>query len=133
MLFEPSDWLDIEVLVNWDWKDSVNGPKEFATLRSWKTGRDSVVPITMTASSTNITAAPSGLEYPVELTVVIHDMPDVEILVTTPNRNQIFEADDAEALFPAQFSGFVQLVATKSRCPHCPPVKGYGAVDFINL
>jgi kievitone hydratase len=119
MIFEESDWLDIDILVNWDWTDAVNGPKEFATLRSAKTGRDSVVPITMTESSTIVYTSPeTGIAYPLEFVV---QLGDIEIVVTTPRDDQIFEAGP-DSGFPPQFSGYVDIVAKKAGFPL---VKGY--------
>lgn len=127
MIFEESEWLDIEVLVNWDWNHVVNGPKQFATMRSRKTGHDSVIPITLKESKTSVyTSNETGIEYPLEWVVHVED---VEIFVTTPRVDQIFEAP-LDSGFPPQFSGYVDLVALKSGFA---PVKGYGAVDWMTI
>lgn len=124
---EESDWLDISVLVVWEWKDIVNGGKEFATIRSSATGRDSVVPLTVTESSTNVwVSKKTGLIYPQEWVVVLDD---IEILVKSPRPDQIFEADRGTG-FPSQFSGYVDVVASK---PGHAPVKGFGAVDLMSI
>lgn len=90
IVLEESDRLDISVLCVWDWKDTVNGPKEFATVRSSRIGRDSVVPLKMMKSSSNIYTSPkTGLEYPTEWFVMLDG---IEISVTTPRPDQVFEA-----------------------------------------
>jgi hypothetical protein len=125
IVLEESDWLDISVLCVWDWKDAVNGGKEFATIRSASTSRDSVVPATMTESTTNVWVSPeTGLTYPQEWIVVVDEF---EILVKSPRPDQIFEAPP-ETGFPSQFSGYVEVVVSKAG--HAP-MKGYGSVDLM--
>ncbi|KAF4502378.1 short-chain dehydrogenase [Fusarium agapanthi] len=105
--FEESDWLDISLI-------SVNG-------------RDSVVPINLTVSSTNVWISPdTGLEYPQAWTI---QWEDTELLVTSPRPDQVIEADD-DTGFPSQFSGYVNVVARKAGCT---PVRGFGAVDRMKI
>lgn len=121
---EESDWLDISILSVWDWKDAANGGREFATIRSSKTGRDSVVHLDVQESSTvNYISPETGLVYPQEWTITLDDL---EILVTSPREEQLIEAP--ETGFPTQFSGYLEVVAKK---PGHSPVKGYAATDFL--
>jgi hypothetical protein len=121
---EESNWLDISVLSVWEWKDAVNGGKEFATIRNPRTGHDSVVPVKVNQSLTNFWVSPqSGLIYPQEWTVLIDD---IEIFVSSPRADQVVEAP--EMGFPLQFSGYVEVLAKKAGQK---PVKGYGAIDFL--
>lgn len=125
--FEESDWLDITLMSVWNWKDVVNGPKQFATIRNSKTFLDSVVPLSVKASSTNVWTSPdTGLVYPQEWTVALDDL---EIVVKSPRPDQVAEAAP-ETGFPSQFSGYVNAVAKKAG--HAP-VRGYGAVDRITI
>lgn len=127
MNFDDSDWLDLKSLAVWDWQDPVQGRKQFATARSPRTGRDSVVPsLTKLSETKTYTSPETDLVFPNEWTVIIED---VEILVSTPRNDQIFEADP-EVGFPPQFSGYVELEAR--RAGH-PPVRGWGAVDYLIL
>ncbi|KAJ4051512.1 hypothetical protein NW761_014147 [Fusarium oxysporum] len=125
--FEESEWLDISIMCAWKWEDHVDGPKMFATVRSSLNGRDSVVPIKLTASTTNVWISPAtGLEYPQEWTIQWEDM---ELLVTSPRPDQVIEADE-DTGFPSQFSGYVNVLATKAGCI---PVRGFGAVDRMKI
>jgi hypothetical protein len=125
--FEESSWLDLSVMVAWNWKDKINGQKEFATIRSSSTGRDSVVPITLTPSTTNVWMSPeSGTVFPSEWLI---EMDDVEIVVTTPRADQVIEGPEG-VIFPSQFSGYVEAVARKAGYP---PVRGYASVDSMVL
>ncbi|KAF4959764.1 hypothetical protein FSARC_10640 [Fusarium sarcochroum] len=125
--FEESDWLDISILAAWKWEDRVDGQKEFATVRSSRTGHDSVVPVKLTASETNIWVSPdTGLEYPQEWVIYWEG---VKFVVTSPRPDQVIEADD-DTGFPSQFSGYVDVVATIAG--HSP-VRGYGAVDRMTI
>jgi predicted secreted hydrolase len=125
--FEESEWLDISIMCAWKWEDRVDGPKMFATVRSSLNGRDSVVPINLTASTTNVWISPdTGLEYPQEWTIQWEDM---ELLVTSPRPDQVIEADE-DTGFPSQFSGYVNVLATKAGCI---PVRGFGAVDRMKI
>ncbi|KAF4448403.1 hypothetical protein F53441_8211 [Fusarium austroafricanum] len=127
MHFEESDWLDISIMCAWKWDDRVDGQKMFGTVRSAINGRDSVVPINLTASTTNVWVSPdSGIEYPQEFTV---QWEDVEILVTSPRPDQVIEADE-DTGFPSQFSGYVNLVVTKAGHK---PARGFGAVDRMKI
>jgi hypothetical protein len=73
-----------------DWKDVVDGEKKFATKRNAKSGLDSVVPLSMKTSSTNIYTSPdTRVVYPQEWVVFLDDL---EILVKSPRANQVFEA-----------------------------------------
>lgn len=121
-------WLGLSVLCVWDWDDDVDGPKQFATIRSASTGRDSVVPVSVSVSTTNTYTSPeTGMVYPSEGVVVIGD---VELHVTTPRPDQIFEPAEEGTGFPPQFSGYVEVVARKKGER---PVTGYGAVDFMKI
>ncbi|KAF5593880.1 short-chain dehydrogenase [Fusarium subglutinans] len=109
--FDESDWLDISLMCAWKWEDRVDGQKMFATVRNSLNGRDSVVPINLTASTTDVWISPdTGLEYP---QVWIIQCEDTKLLVTSPRPDQVIEADD-DTGFPSQFSGYVDVVATKS-------------------
>lgn len=124
---EESDWLDYSTLCVWDWEDAVHGPKEFATVRSAKTGYDSVVPAKVVASPDKVYTSPeTGDEYPYEWTVYIDDL---EIFITTPRPDQIWEAD-ADTGFPSQVSGYVDVVVKKDGHP---PIKGWGATDVMDI
>ncbi|KAK5699279.1 hypothetical protein LTR17_023372 [Elasticomyces elasticus] len=121
-------WLDVSTACVWDWQDNVNGSKQFATVRSARTGRDSVIPVNVTVSTTNTyMSSDSGLVYPSEGAVVLGD---IELFVTTPRPDQIFEPSEEGTGFPPQFSGYVEVVAKKKGERS---VKGYGAVDFMKL
>ena len=124
---EEADWLDVSLICLWDWKDVVNGEKKFATIRSSKTGLDSVVPLSLTTSSANEWISPdTGLVYPQEWVALLDDL---EILVTTPRPDQVFEAG-LDTGFPSQLSGYVDVIAQKAG--HAP-VKGYGAIDLMSI
>lgn len=125
--FEDSHWLRIDVMSIWDWTDAVNGPKKFATIRDPKTGRDSVVPMTLIPSKTNVWTSPkTGISYPSEWLVLIEDF---EILITTPRPDQVFETEPGTG-FPSQFSGYVDAVAKKSGKAS---VRGWGASDVMTI
>jgi hypothetical protein len=127
MHFDESDWLDISVMVVWDWTDVVNGPKEFATVRRSTGLGDSVVPVSLTASSTNVWVSPkTGITYPQEWLLTLDD---IEVVVTSPRPDQVIEAPP-EAGFPPQFSGYVDLLARKAGYA---PVRGFGAVDSMTI
>lgn len=122
---EESDWLDISILAIWEGEDPVAGKKEFATIRAASTGYDSVVPLTATDSRTNVWISPvTDLVYPQEWVVTLDD---VEFLITTPRPDQVWEGGPEVGL-PPQFSGFIEVVASK---PGHTPVKGFGAIDLI--
>jgi hypothetical protein len=124
---EEADWLDVSLMTIWDWKDVVNGGKKFATIRSSKTGLDSVVPISLETSSTNVWTSPkTGLIYPQEWFGLIDDL---ELLVTSPRPDQVFEAAPGTG-FPSQLSGYFDVIAKKAG--HAP-VKGYGAIDLMSI
>jgi hypothetical protein len=124
--FEESDWLDMKSFTIWAWEDVVNGKKSFASVRSYKTGFETTMPVTVRASTTEVWESPdSGQVYPSEWRVSFGD--DIEMLVTTPRADQVIEADPATG-FPNQFSGYVEVVAKKGKNK---PVKGYGAVDHM--
>lgn len=126
--FEDSDWLDISLISSWSWTDAVNGPKRFATIRSSKTGRDSVVPtVSLTPSTTNVWISPeTGRSYPQEWVLIIDD---IEIVAKSPRDGQVIEAPP-ETGFPSQFSGYVEVVAKRAGCR---PVRGFGAADHMTL
>lgn len=125
--FEESDWLKIELMGVWDWTDDVYGPKKFVTVRDPTTGRDAVVPATLIPSETNVYISPkTGLTYPSEWLLLLED---VEITITTPRPDQVFEAEPGLG-FPSQFSGYVDAVAKKAGKA---PVRGYGASDVMEL
>jgi hypothetical protein len=122
-----ADWLDVSLICLWDWKDVVNGGRKFATIRSSKTGLDSVVPLSLTTLPTNVWVSPdTGLVYPQDWVVLLDDL---EILVKSPRPDQVFEAGP-DTGFPSQFSGYVEVIAKKAG--HVP-VKGYGAVDLMSI
>ena len=126
--FEESEWLDMKSFTIWAWADVVNGEKSFASVRSYKTGYDTTMPVSVRASTTNVWESPeSGQVYPSEWTVIFGD--DIEMLVTTPRANQVIEADP-ETGFPNQFSGYVEVIAKKQGEKD---VKGYGAVDHMYI
>jgi hypothetical protein len=124
---EKADWLDVSLMALWDWKDVVNGEKKFATMRNSKTGLDSVIPLSLKTSSTNIHTLPdTGLIYPQEWVVILDDL---EILVKSPRADHVFEAAPGTG-FPSQFSGYMDVIAKKAG--HAP-VRGYGAVDLMSI
>ncbi|KAH7304774.1 hypothetical protein B0I35DRAFT_444895 [Stachybotrys elegans] len=125
--FEESDWLDISVMSVWYWTDPVNGPKEFATIRSSRNSRDSVVPISVAASTTNVWTSPeTGITYPQEWLLVLDD---IEMVVKSPRPDQVIETPPG-TIPPSQFSGYVDIIAKKAG--HAS-VKGFGAVDRVTI
>jgi hypothetical protein len=105
----------------------VDGEKMFATVRSSATGRDSVIPINLTASTTNVWVSPhTGIEYPQEWII---QFDDIELLIKSPRPDQVIEAD-GDTGFPSQFSGYVDAWATKAG--HTT-IRGFGAVDRMKI
>ena len=122
---DESDWLDISIMAIWNGEDPVTGTNEFATIRSAKTGYDSVVPLSAMDSRTNVWVSPdTNLTYPQEWVVTLDD---IEFLITTPRKDQVWEGQP-EVDLPSQFSGYVEVVASK---PGHSSVSGYGAIDLI--
>lgn len=122
------EWVGFSTLAVWDWTDSVYGPKTFATVRHAKTGYDSVIAVEVAVSTEKTYTSPlTGKVYPSEGTVQIGD---VELRVTTPRPDQIFEAEEEGTGFPPQFSGYVDVEARKEGEES---VWGYGAVDLMEI
>lgn len=84
-----------------------------------------MVPVTAVDSKTNVWVSPdTDLIYPQEWVVTLDD---VEFLIKSPRPDQVWEGQPEVGL-PSQFSGFVEVVASK---PGHASVKGFGAIDLI--